>query len=140
MNFLVDTCVVSELVKAQPNPKVVEWIDAVDEGRIFLSVLTLGELEKGIAKLQNVPRKDALREWLEHDLIERFAGKILPIDEAVAVAWGRMQGEAEQKGNKLPVIDSLLAATAEINGLTVATRNVVDFERCGCRLFNPWAS
>ncbi len=138
MTFLLDTCVISEMVKARPNLAVVRWIDSVEEGKLFLSVLTLGELEKGIAKLQDVSRKDVLREWLEQDLAERFAGRILPIDTSVAVAWGKMQGEAERNGNKLPVIDSLLAATAQTNGLTLATRNVVDFERCGSRVFNPW--
>ena len=138
MTFLLDTCVISEMDKVRPNLAVVRWIDSVEEGKLFLSVLTLGELEKGIAKLQDVSRKDVLREWLEQDLAERFAGRILPIDTSVAVAWGKMQGEAERNGNKLPVIDSLLAATAQTNGLTLATRNVVDFERCGSRVFNPW--
>ncbi len=138
MTFLLDTCVISEMVKARPNLEVVRWIDSVEEGKLFLSVLTLGELEKGIAKLQDVSRKEVLQEWLEQDLAERFAGRILPIDTSVAVAWGKMQGEAERNGNKLPVIDSLLAATAQTNGLFLATRNVVDFERCGSRVFNPW--
>lgn len=138
MSFLLDTCVISEMVKARPNLEVVRWIDSVEEGKLFLSVLTLGELEKGIAKLQDVSRKEVLQEWLEQDLAERFAGRILPIDMSVAVAWGKMQGEAERNGNQLPVIDALLAATAQTNGLTLATRNVVDFERCGSRVFNPW--
>jgi len=138
VTFLLDTCVISEMVKARPNQAVVQWIDSVEEGKLFLSVLTLGELEKGIAKLQDVSRKEVLQEWLEQDLAERFAGRILPIDTSVAVAWGKMQGEAERNGNKLPVIDSLLAATAQTNGLCLATRNVVDFERCGSRVFNPW--
>lgn len=140
MTFLLDTCVVSEMVKARPDPKVVRWIDSVEEGKLFLSVLTLGELEKGIVKLQDPTRKAVLRQWLEHDLKERFAGRVLPIDTAVAITWGEMQGGAERNGGKLPVIDSLLAATAETNGLTLATRNVVDFERCGARVFNPWDS
>lgn len=138
MTFLLDTCVISEMVKARPNLEVVRWIDSVEEGKLFLSVLTLSELEKGIARLQDVSRKEVLQEWLEQDLADRFAGRILPIDTSVAVAWGKMQGEAERNGNKLPVIDSLLAATAQTNGLSLATRNVVDFERCGSRVFNPW--
>jgi len=138
VTFLLDTCVISEMVKARPNLAVVQWIDSVEEGKLFLSVLTLGELEKGIAKLQDVSRKQVLHEWLEQDLAERFAGRILPIDTSVAVAWGKMQGEAERNGNKLSVIDSLLAATAQTNGLSLATRNVVDFERFGTRVFNPW--
>jgi hypothetical protein len=135
---MLDTCVISELVKPRPDENVVRWIDSVDERRLYLSVLTLGELEKGITKLQASQRKDDLREWLEHDLTVRFEGRILPVDFAVAVAWGALQGEAERSGKNLPVIDSLLAATAEIHQLTIATRNVADFERCSDAIFNPW--
>ena len=138
MTFLLDTCVISELVKQRPDENVVRWIDSVDEWRLYLSVLTLGELEKGITKLQASQRKNDLREWLEHDLTARFEGRILPVDFAVAAAWGTLQGEAERSGKKLPVIDSLLAATAEIHQLTIATRNVADFERCSVAILNPW--
>lgn len=140
MTYLLDTCVISELVKPRPDKNVVRWVDSVDERKLFLSVLTMGELEKGIAKLLESPRKSELREWLEHDLAERFSERILPVDAAVAVAWGRIQGEAERAGMKLPVIDSLLAATAEIHRLTLATRNVADFDRCGATVFNPWGA
>lgn len=140
MTFLLDTCVISELVKPRPNENVVRWVDSVDERKLFLSVLTVGELEKGITNLQESQRKADLQEWLEHDLAERFAGRILPVDAAVAVAWGRIQGEAERVGAKLPVIDSLLTATAEIHRLTLATRNVADFDRCGATVFNPWGT
>jgi len=140
VTFLLDTCVISELVKPRPNENVVRWVDSVDERKLFLSVLTVGELEKGITKLQESPRKASLQEWLEHDLAERFAGRILPVDAAVAVAWGRIQGEAERMGAKLPVIDSLLTATAEIHRLTLATRNIADFDRCGATVFNPWSA
>lgn len=136
--YLLDTCVISELVRPRPDENVVRWIDSVDERRLFLSVLTLGELEKGITKLHASQRKDDLREWLEYDLTERFKGRILPVDSAVAVAWGTLQGEAERVGGKLPVIDSLLAATAEIYQLIIATRNVADFERCSDTILNPW--
>jgi len=136
VTFLLDTCVISELVELRPDKNVLRWIDSIDERKLFLSVLTVGELEKGIAKLQESPRKSDLREWLEHDLVERFSVRILPVDAAVAVAWGRLQGEAERVGGKLPVIDSLLAATAEIHRLTLATRNVA--ARCGATVFNPW--
>ena len=140
MTYLLDTCVISELVKPRPDVNVVRWVDSVDERKLFLSVLTVGELEKGIAKLQESSRKSDLREWLVHDLGERFSERILPVDAAVAVAWGRIQGEAERGGMKLPVIDSLLAATAEIHRLTLATRNVADFDRCGATVFNPWGA
>jgi hypothetical protein len=126
------------LVKPRPNEKVVRWVDSVDERKLFLSVLTVGELEKGITKLQESQRKAELQGWLKYDLAERFAGRILPVDSAVAIAWGRVQGQAERAGAKLPVIDSLLAATAEIHSLILATRNTADFDRCGATVFNPW--
>lgn len=138
MMFLLDTCAISELVKPRPDENVVRWIDSIDERKLFISVLTVGELEKGITKLPESPRKTDLREWLEHDLLERFSGKVLPVDAGVAVAWGRNQGEAERSGTKLPVIDSLLAATAAVHRLTIVTRNVADFARCGATVFNPW--
>ena len=136
--FLIDTCVLSELVKVSPDNNVVHWIDSVEERTLFLSVLTLGELEKGISRLQSSKRKDRLGEWLENDLVLRFAGRILSVDQGVAIAWGRLSGEAESAGNKLPVIDSLLAATAARHRLTMVTRNVADFERCQVPLLNPW--
>jgi predicted nucleic acid-binding protein len=138
VKFLLDTCVISELVRPRPERNVIRWVDSVDERKLFLSALTLGELEKGIAKLPESSRKSDLRDWLEHDLLERFAERILPVDASVAVAWGKIQGEAERAGTKLPVIDSLLAATAEIHRLTLATRNVADFDRCSATVFNPW--
>ena len=128
------------LVRVKPETRVLDWLEAADEELLHLSVLTMGGLEKGIAKLPESPRKSELREWLEHDLAERFSERILPVDAAVAVAWGRIQGEAERGGMKLPVIDSLLAATAEIHRLTLATRNVADFDRCGATVFNPWGA
>lgn len=138
MSFLVDTCLISELVKPRPDPNVLSWIETVDEGRLYLSVLTLGELAKGIAKLPDSPRKDKLLQWVEQDLKDRFAGRILPIEADVAMVWGSLQGGAERAGEKLPVIDALLTATAAIHQLTIATRNVADFTRCGATVFNPW--
>ena len=104
MIFLLDTCVISELVKPRPDENVVRWIDSVDERRLFLSVLTLGELEKGITKLHMSQRKDDLREWLEHDLAARFEGRILPVDFAVATAWGKLQGEGTRCSQSFPSI------------------------------------
>ena len=139
MNYLLDTCVISELIKPRPDKKVIRWIDGVDERKLFLSVLTLGELEKGIARLPESARKEDLRRWLEQDLAARFAGRIIPIDAAVAAAWGRMQGAAELVGVRLPVIDALMAASAQVCRMSVVTRNVADLERCGTTVINPWA-
>ncbi|MHB8121198.1 MAG: PIN domain-containing protein [Desulfuromonadaceae bacterium] len=139
MKYLLDTCLISELVKKEPNPAVVNWLDEQDEQKLFLSVLNLGELQKGISKLQDGTKKDELQAWVALDLVERFTGRILELDLKTALCWGRLQGEAEQAGEKLPVMDSLIAATAAAHGLIVVTRNVRDIERCGVKVFNPWA-
>jgi predicted nucleic acid-binding protein len=139
VKYLLDTCLISELVKREPNPAVVSWLDEEDEQKLFLSVLNLGELQKGISKLPDNAKKDELQAWVALDLVERFAGRILDIDLETALCWGRLQGEAEQAGEKLPVMDSLIAATAAAHGLVVVTRNVRDMERCGVKVCNPWA-
>lgn len=138
MKYLLDTCLISELVKKEPNPAVVSWLDEQDEQKLFLSVLNLGELQKGISKLPDGTKKDELQAWVALDLVERFTGRILEIDLETALCWGRLQGEAEQAGEKLPVMDSLIAATAAAHGLIVVTRNVRDIERCKVRVCNPW--
>lgn len=138
MKYLLDTCLISELVKREPNPAVVSWLAEQDEQTLFLSVLNLGELQKGISKLPDGAKKAELQSWIELDLVERFAGRILEIDLGTALCWGRLQGVAEQTGEKLPVMDSFIAATAITHGLVVVTRNVKDMERCGGRICNPW--
>lgn len=138
MKYLLDTCLISELVKKEPNPAVVSWLDEQDEQNLFLSVLNLGELQKGISKLPDGTKKDELQAWVVLDLVERFTGRILDLDLETALCWGRLQGESEQAGEKLPVMDSLIAATAAAHGLIVVSRNVKDIERCGVRVCNPW--
>lgn len=138
MKYLLDTCLISELVKKEPNPAVVSWLDEQDEQTLFLSVLNLGELQKGISKLPEGAKRNELQAWVALDLVERFAGRILDIDLETSLCWGKLQGEAEQAGEKLPVMDSLIAATAAAHGLIVVTRNVKDIERCRVRVCNPW--
>lgn len=138
MSFLLDTPVVSELVRKSPSATVLKWIDNQDEASLYLSVLTIGELEKGIARLPASVRRNRLLSWVRRDLVERFGGRLLPIDTRTATRWGAITGESEKRGRPLPVIDSLIAATALLHGLAVATRNVADFERCGAACVNPW--
>ena len=138
MKYLLDTCLISALVKKVPNSAVVSWLDEQDEQSLFLSVLTIGELQKGICKLSDGKRKDELQAWVEHDLTLRFMGRIIDIDMEAMLIWGRLQEESEQKGESLPVMDSLIAATAKAHGLAVVTRNVKDMERCQVRVCNPW--
>ncbi|GAB6907127.1 Nucleic acid-binding protein [Desulfosarcina cetonica] len=138
MNYLLDTCVISELVKPKPNRKVVGWISSQEEDHLFLSVLTLGEIQKGISKLSESNKKKTLRIWLQTDLLERFKGRILSVDEQVALDWGAIQATAEQNGILIPSIDGLIAATGIANNMTVVTRNVADMKPSGALLFNPW--
>lgn len=138
MSFLLDTSVVSELVKPSPHGPVLKWIGDQDEASLHLSVVTIGELEKGIARLPASTRRTRLQSWVRRDLVERFGGRLLPIDIRTAARWGAITGESEKRGKPLPVIDTLIAATAIVHGLTVVTRNVEDFERCGAVCINPW--
>ena len=138
MKYLLDTCIISELVKTKPSKKVVSWITKNDEVNFYLSSLTFGELYKGISKLPDSKRRKKLSQWIEHDLQERFTGKILVIDLQVAKTWGEIQGASEAEGNPMPAIDSLIAATALTHDLTVVTRNVKDMQQSGAALLNPW--
>ncbi len=138
MKYLLDTCLLSELIKPDPSPKVVEWLSAQDEDHLYISVLTIGEILKGIGKLPTGRKRLRLQAWVDHDLRNRFKGKVLPIDDETAETWGTLSAEAEGKGKKLPVIDGLLAATALANGLTVVTRNTKDIESSGANYINPW--
>jgi toxin FitB len=136
--FLLDTNVISELVKSKPEPKVIRWIDGIDESLLCLSVLSLGEIRKGIASLPNASRRVSLEAWLDHDLALRFAGRILEIDRAVADRWGRMAAKALAAKSPLPVVDGLLAATAVQHNLTLVTRNTKDVAVTDVAVFNPW--
>jgi predicted nucleic acid-binding protein len=138
--FLLDTNVISELVKPKPNPMVTRWVDATDESLLCLSVLTLGEIRKGISSLPDAPRRVALETWLDHDLVLRFADRILVIDQAVADRWGRLAAKALARKSPLPVIDGLLAATALQHNLTLVTRNTNDVAVTEVAVFNPWTS
>lgn len=138
MNFLLDTCVVSELVKPKPDAAVVDWIRRQAEEHLYLSVLTLGELEKGIAKQQDPRRAEKLRHWVDGDLHRRFDGRLLDVTAGVACQWGRLQGSAEQKGRRMPVVDGLIAATALHFGCHVVTRNTDDLTPSGVEILNPW--
>jgi predicted nucleic acid-binding protein len=136
--FLLDTNVISELLKPKSEPKVATWIDATDEELLFLSVLTLGEIRKGVVLLPRSARRTSLEAWLSKDLPLRFSGRILDIDQEVAHRWGQISGLASAKGVNVPVIDGLLAATAIQHNLTLVTRNTRDVAATGVTLFNPW--
>jgi predicted nucleic acid-binding protein len=136
--FLLDTNVLSELIKPKPDAKVVQWIDGADEAILFLSVLTLGEVRNGIARLRSGSRRGRLEAWLQVDLRGRFQDRILPIDEAVADRWGAISAAAAAQGKPVPVIDGLIAATALHYDLILVTRNGSDVAGTGVAILNPW--
>jgi predicted nucleic acid-binding protein len=136
--YLLDTCALSEFTKPRPSPKVEAWLSELVDGTDFVSVLTVGELEKGIAKLRPSRRRSDLEAWLV-ELRDRFGERVLPIDEPVAIEWGRISARAELAGKPVPVIDGLLAATAIVHGLSVVTRNSSDIARTGVPLVDPWS-
>lgn len=138
MKYLLDTCLLSETRRKVPNQGVVNWLESVDEDRLFISVVTLTEIQKGIIKLDEGPRRQAFQTWLDKDLSARFKGRILGLSQEVALEWGVLLGSNERKGEKLPLIDSLLASTAIQYNLTLVTRNTNDFGRMPVRLINPW--
>lgn len=135
MSYLLDTNIISELVKSQPSEKVTAWIKAVPSDTMHLSVLSIGEIRKGIEKMQHSSKKEKLKIWLEHELPNWFNDRLMSIDVNVAERWGRLLGEA---GRSMPAIDSLLAATALHHDLALVTRNTKDFDFPGLELINPW--
>lgn len=138
MSFLLDTNVVSEWVKPQPNPQVVAWLQDVDEDRVFLSVASLAEIRRGIELMSPGKRRDRLDSWLTRDLPARFEGRVLDINGRIAEAWGTIMARGRKAGLNVSVLDACFAATAEIHRLTLVTRNVQDFLKLGITLLNPW--
>lgn len=136
--FLLDTHVISELIKPEPEAGVLRWIDGTEETVLFLSVLTFGEIRRGIERLDTGKRRGRLEAWLTVDLRLRFQGRILPVNEAIAERWGALSALAARKGRRVPVIDGLLAATALHHDLMLVTRNDTDFGETGVPTLNPW--
>ena len=136
--FLLDTNVLSELIRPKPDANVKRWVEETDESILFLSVLTLGEIRKGIASLRAGSRRGRLESWLQVDLRARFEDRILPIDDAIADRWGTVSAFGAAKGKSVPVIDGLLAATALHHNLTLVTRNSSDVAGTGVSTLNPW--
>lgn len=138
MSYLLDTNTISEWVKPRPDPGVMSWFDEVDEDLTFLSVITLGELRKGVDRLAAGRRRDRLDQWLSTELPDRFAERVLAVDASVAQEWGRLLARAEQAGQPLAGIDALIAATATVHRLDVVTRNVAHFQHSGLTVVCPW--
>ena len=138
MNYLMDTCVISEIIKPKPSSKVIKWLRSCQDENLFLSSLTIGEIQKGISKLPDSRKRNKLQKWMDTELIRRFDKRVLVIDIKVAQKWGEIQASSEITGTKMPVIDSFIAATGLVYDMTVVTRDTSGMEKSGARLFNPW--
>lgn len=138
MNYLLDTCVLSELVAKKPSNNVLTWLDRINEQQLFLTAITIGEIQKGIEKLPESRRKREFSDWLNDDLLTRFEGRIISLDIGVMLTWGRLVGQLEAKGQKMPAIDSLIAASALHHHFVLVTRNEADFVNSNVNIYNPW--
>jgi predicted nucleic acid-binding protein len=138
VNFLLDTNAVSEWVKPRPNPGLIRWMEAADEDRVFLSVISLAELRYGVERMVAGARRNRLEGWLLHELPLRFEGRILSVDHRIAEAWGKTVSRSEAMGRPMGAMDAFLSATAETHRLTLVTRNVSDFHGLKA-VVNPWS-
>ncbi len=138
MNYLLDTCIVSEFTRRRPNGNVVQWVRATDEEKQFLSAITIGEVHRGLERLPESRRKDELITWANNDLIHRFGKRILPLDVDTMLMWASLVARLERSGHPIAMMDSLIAATASLHHLIVVTRNISDFLPCGVQVINPW--
>jgi predicted nucleic acid-binding protein len=136
--FLIDTNCISEPFRSRPDPRVLAWLQSADEQLLYLSVLTIGEIRRGIALLPQSQRRARLETWLEAELLSRFFDRILPVTRAIADRWGLLDATLRTRGRLLPVVDGLLAATAMQHNLTVVSRNLGDFTGTQVPILNPW--
>jgi len=139
VRLLLDTNVLSEVTKPTPDPRVLEWLDQLDEDRSFISVVSIAEIRRGVALMDEGRKRETLAKWLAQDLPQRFEQRVLHVDEPIALAWGDLMALAKHRGRGLSSMDGLIAATATAKQLTLATRNTKDFEGFGIDLFDPWS-
>lgn len=139
MRFLLDTNFLSETAKPNPDPGVISWTRQQPRLDFAVSCLSFGEIRQGVELLPPGPKRDGLESWLMVALPRQFLGRVLPVNEEIALEWGRLSGEGQKKGRKLPAVDGYILATAAVYGLTLVTRNVRDFEGRGVPVLNPWS-
>ncbi|MBI9045014.1 MAG: type II toxin-antitoxin system VapC family toxin [Anaerolineaceae bacterium] len=138
MNYLLDTCILSEFARKRPEEKVIEWLDSIDEEMLFISVISIGEIQRGIEKMEESNRRGKLSAWLNMDVRKRFGNRLIKIDENTMLRWGTLTASLEKNGHPMSVMDSLIAASAFQENLILVTRNIKDFEYSRVPLINPW--
>jgi len=139
MRLLLDTNVLSEVTKPRPAEGVLNWLHNLDEDRTFISIVSIAEISRGVALMESGRKREALDEWLKHDLPQRFDNRTIPVEGSVALAWGDLMAFAKRNGRGLASMDGLIAATTIAHDLTLATRNIKDFEDFGINIIDPWA-
>lgn len=138
MNYLLDTCILTEFARKKPEPKVIRWMDSIDHDAIFTSAITIGEIQRGIERLPESPRKDELLQWIYNGLVERLKDHIIPLDTTTLTIWGSLTAWRDGDGKPLGVLESLIAASALRNNMTIATRYTDVYHRTGVPVVNPW--
>ena len=139
MKYLLDTMIVSEPAKPRPNRGVVSWLEAEPTSEMAVSVLTFGEIRRGVARMAAGQRRKTLEQWLRRELPAQFHDRVLSVDTEVALMWGELTAEGERVGRPLPTLDGLLLATAHVHALSIVTRNVGDFADRGVAIINPYS-
>ena len=139
MNYLLDTCILVEFARMKPEPKVIRWVDSVNHDSLFISAITVGEIQRGIERLPESARKDELLKWVFNGLVERLKDHILPLDTLTLTLWGSLTSWKEGEGQPMGVLESLIAATALRNNMTIASRYTEIYHRSGALSVNPWA-
>jgi len=140
LNYLLDTNVLSEATRARPDTQVAEWLSSKSSLALYVSVVSIAEIRKGILLLPEGKKRKKLEGWMTSELLPSFAGRVLPLGEEEMSEWAALLAGAEKAGHKLPVVDSLIAATARCHGLTLVTRNTNDFQHCHITLYDPWVA
>ena len=138
MKYLLDTSVISELISSQPNPKVVAFVDSLDSEDIYISVISVGEIARGIEKLTDIDRKHALKEWLYEDFLVRFDGQVISLDAHILIRWGELTAKVENIGMEFPVMDAMVAAIVSTHEMVLVTMYEDDFKDKGIQVINPW--
>ena len=138
MNYLIDTCVIAELAKDNPNTNVLNYLNSLRDSEVLISVITIGELKNGISSLANGRKKKKLEQWLHNEMLIRFDGRVISLDTATMLKWGELVSRLSLKGQTMPIMDSLIAAQCNNYGLKLITRNIRDFQNSGITTINPW--